>query len=55
MKKEDKDYTARYLENQYLKMMILPELRGRVQMALDKTNGYHFVYYNRVVGHAGND
>ena len=29
--------------------MVLPELGGRVQMALDKTNGYHFVYYNRVI------
>ena len=29
--------------------MILPELGGRVQMALDKTNDYHFVYYNRVI------
>ena len=29
--------------------MILPELGGRVQMALDKTNNYHFVYYNRVI------
>ncbi|HEX9045610.1 MAG TPA: DUF5107 domain-containing protein [Verrucomicrobiae bacterium] len=29
--------------------MILPELGGRVQMALDKTNGYHFIYYNRVI------
>ena len=29
--------------------MILPELGGRVQMALDKTNGYHFIYYNHVI------
>jgi hypothetical protein len=29
--------------------MILPELGGRVQMALDKTNNYHFVYYNQVI------
>ena len=29
--------------------MILPQLGGRVQMALDKTNGYHFIYYNRVI------
>src|SRR5438046_9873605 len=29
--------------------MILPEIGGRVQMALDKTYGYHFVYYNRVI------
>jgi tetratricopeptide (TPR) repeat protein len=47
--KEDKAYTAVYLENRYLKIMILPELGGRLQMALDKTNGYHFIYYNRVI------
>jgi tetratricopeptide (TPR) repeat protein len=47
--KEDRAYTALFLENRYLKIMILPELGGRVQMALDKTNGYHFVYYNRVI------
>ncbi|MFN8497107.1 MAG: DUF5107 domain-containing protein [Anaerolineae bacterium] len=47
--KFDKSYTALFLENRYLQVMILPELGGRVQMALDKTNGYHFIYYNRVV------
>ena len=47
--KEDKEYTALYLENRYLKIMVLPEIGGRVQMALDKTNGYHFVYYNQVI------
>ncbi len=45
----DQPYTALFLENRYLKIMILPELGGRVQMALDKTNGYHFIYYNRVI------
>jgi tetratricopeptide (TPR) repeat protein len=47
--KTDRAYDAVFLENEYLKIMILPELGGRVQMALDKTNDYHFVYYNRVV------
>ena len=47
--KEDRRYTAVFLENRYLKIMILPEIGGRVQMALDKTNGYHFVYYNQVI------
>ena len=47
--KEDKAYKAVFLENQYLKIMILPELGGRIQMAYDKTNDYHFVYYNRVI------
>jgi tetratricopeptide (TPR) repeat protein len=47
--REDRPYKALFLENRYLKIMILPEIGGRVQMALDKTNGYHFVYYNRVI------
>jgi tetratricopeptide (TPR) repeat protein len=47
--KADKEYTAVFLENRYLKVMILPEIGGRLQMALDKTNGYHFVYYNQVI------
>ncbi|MFN8441841.1 MAG: DUF5107 domain-containing protein [Caldilineaceae bacterium] len=47
--KEDRQWLAIFLENRYLKIMILPELGGRVQMALDKTNGYHFIYYNRVI------
>jgi tetratricopeptide (TPR) repeat protein len=47
--KEDRPYTAVFLENRYLKIMVLPEIGGRVQEALDKTNGYHFIYYNRVI------
>ncbi len=47
--KEDKAYTALFLENRYLKLMILPEIGGRLQMALDKTNNYHFIYYNQVI------
>ena len=47
--KVNKEYAAVYLENRYLKIMILPEIGGRLQMALDKTNDYHFVYYNRVI------
>jgi len=42
-------YQAVFLENRYLKIMLLPQLGGRVQMALDKTNDYPFVYYNRVI------
>lgn len=47
--KEDVAYKALILENEYLQVMILPELGGRIQRALDKTNGYDFVYYNHVV------
>lgn len=48
-KKTDVSYKAICLENKYLEIMLLPELGGRVQMARDKTNGFHFVYYNRVI------
>ncbi len=44
-----KTYRAVYLENEYVKVMILPELGGRIQRATDKTNGYDFVYYNQVI------
>ncbi|WP_317321926.1 DUF5107 domain-containing protein [Subdoligranulum variabile] len=47
--KEDRPYHAVWLENEYLKVMVLPELGGRIHRAYDKTNGYDFVYYNHVV------
>lgn len=47
--KVDKTYKAVYLENEYLKVMLLPELGGRIQRATDKTNNYDFVYYNHVI------
>lgn len=47
--KVDKAYQAFFLENEYIKVMILPELGGRVHMAYDKVKKRHFVYYNQVV------
>lgn len=47
--KENRAYQAVFLENEYLKIMVLPELGGRIQRAYDKTNGYDFVYYNHVI------
>ena len=47
--KVDKDYKAVYIENEYIKVMILPELGGRIQMAYDKIKQRHFVYYNHVI------
>ena len=47
--KTDRSYHAVFLENEYLKVMILPELGGRVQMAYDKIKQRHFVYYNHVI------
>lgn len=47
--KIDKNYKAVFLENQFIKLMILPELGGRIQMAYDKVKKRHFVYYNQVI------
>jgi len=47
--KKDKQYNGLFLENEYLKIMILPELGGRVQMAYDKIKQRHFIYYNQVI------
>lgn len=47
--KVDKEWNAIYIENKYLKIMILPELGGRIQMAYDKIKERHFVYYNHVI------
>ena len=47
--KVDKDYKAVFIENEYIKVMILPELGGRIQMAYDKIKQRHFVYYNHVI------
>lgn len=47
--KTDKTYDAVFLENEYIKVMILPQLGGRVQMAYDKIRERHFIYYNHVI------
>ncbi|HLH52968.1 MAG TPA: DUF5107 domain-containing protein [Verrucomicrobiae bacterium] len=38
-----------FLENQYLKLMVMPGFGGRIQYAYDKTNEYPFIYHNKVI------
>lgn len=47
--KEDKKYHIIYLENEYIKIGILPGLGGRIFEAIDKTNGYNFFYRQHVI------
>ena len=47
--KHDREWKAVFLENEYIKIMVLLELGGRVQMAYDKIKKRHFVYYNHVI------
>lgn len=47
--KTDHEWNAVFIENEYVKVMVLPELGGRIQMAYDKIKKRHFVYYNHVI------
>jgi tetratricopeptide (TPR) repeat protein len=48
-KKVDKNYKIVYLENEYIKIGILPEIGGRLFEGVDKTNGYNFIYRQHVI------
>ncbi len=48
-RKEDRTYRALCLENAYVRIRVLPELGGRIFEAVDKTNGYDFVYRQHVI------
>jgi tetratricopeptide (TPR) repeat protein len=42
-------WQAVHLENEYLRMMILPEIGGRIHVGYDKRNGYDFFYRQNVI------
>ena len=48
-KKVDKTYTIVYLENEYLRIGVLPEIGGRIFEGIDKTNNYNFIYRQHVI------
>lgn len=47
--KIEKEYEVVILENEYLKIEILPEIGGRIYSAYDKTTGYDFFYKQHVI------
>lgn len=40
----DRDYTVIRLENKYVRLLILPEIGGRIFEAYDKVNDYNFLF-----------
>ncbi|WP_037290086.1 tetratricopeptide repeat protein [Saccharibacillus sacchari] len=42
-------YQIVVLENEYVRIEVMPELGGRIYRAVDRTNGQDFVYYNQVI------
>jgi tetratricopeptide (TPR) repeat protein len=49
LQKSDENYRAILLENEYVRLMILPEIGGRIHVGVDKTNQYDFFYRQRVI------
>ncbi|TXG39073.1 DUF5107 domain-containing protein [Seonamhaeicola maritimus] len=47
--KQDVEYEIVRLENDYIYVDIIPQLRGRIQGAVDKRNGWDFLYYNHAI------
>lgn len=47
--KVDRKWKAIWLENEFLRVLILPELGGRIHRVLDKTNNYDVIYYQPVI------
>lgn len=48
-RKTEKAYRGVVLENEYVKVLVLPEIGGRLHGALDKTNGYVWLYWQKTV------
>ncbi|HEY3760447.1 MAG TPA: DUF5107 domain-containing protein [Verrucomicrobiae bacterium] len=45
----DRQWTTIWIENEFLRAMILPELGGRIHVLQDKTNGYDLIYHQQVI------
>ena len=47
--KVDQTYKAVFLENEFIRLMILPQIGGRIHVGQDKSNGYDFFYRQTVI------
>lgn len=47
--REPVEWDAVHLENAWLRVMVLPQIGGRVHVAQDRSSGYHFFYLNPVI------
>ena len=45
----NRTYRALWVENEYVKVLVLPEIGGRLHGAQDKTNGYQFFQNHRTI------
>jgi hypothetical protein len=47
--KVERKYKILYVENEFVRVGVLPEIGGRIFEAVDKTNGYDFFYRQHVI------
>jgi tetratricopeptide (TPR) repeat protein len=47
--REEKTYNALFLENDYIRLSVLPQIGGRLFWAVDKTNNYEIFYHQHVI------
>jgi tetratricopeptide (TPR) repeat protein len=45
----ERKWQAIWIENEYLRVLVLPEIGGRIHAIQDKTNGYDLVYNQHVI------
>src|SRR5580700_5794806 len=45
----DRKWKAIWIENQYIRVLVLPEIGGRIHAIQDKTNGYDLIYRQQVI------
>ena len=45
----ERAWKAVWIENQFLRVLVLPELGGRIHRILDRTNNYDLIYYQPVI------
>src|SRR6478735_5518375 len=45
----DRRWQAVWIENEFLRVLVLPELGGRIHSIQDKTNGYDLIYNQHVI------
>ena len=45
----DHAWKAVWIENEFLRVLVLPEIGGRIHAIQDKTNGYDLIYNQRVI------
>jgi tetratricopeptide (TPR) repeat protein len=42
-------WKAAHIENEFIRLMVMPEIGGRIHIGLDKLNGYDFFYRQNVI------